>query len=213
MGLDMYLHARRNFAPDAPELGAVLSAANSSLDALMEMRAQYDADPMQFEGSLYLSAWSHNGNAESERCLAVLDAGGMRELFTAESPSAFLGWDGQTVYLQTTAIYWRKTNAVHAWFVERCQGGVDECQESDPIDFELLAELASNCKKAVEAHKAGDDDKAMELMAPRPGFFFGSTELDEWWEKDLLFTAEELEKVVTTAIRLGGIQFTYHSSW
>ena len=25
--------------------------------------------------------------------------------------------------------YWRKSNAIHKWFVDNCQGGVDDCRE------------------------------------------------------------------------------------
>ena len=36
--------------------------------------------------------------------------------------------------------YWRKANAIHGWFVKHCQGGVDECQETE-IERGQLKEL------------------------------------------------------------------------
>lgn len=36
--------------------------------------------------------------------------------------------------------YWRKANAIHNWFVENVQNGIDECQDSH-VSREKLAEL------------------------------------------------------------------------
>ena len=47
-----------------------------------------------------------------------------------------------TKYLSLTKEigYWRKANAVHSWFVENCQDGIDECQLSE-VSREDLEDL------------------------------------------------------------------------
>ena len=50
--------------------------------------------------------------------------------------------NGETV--ETEVAYWRKANAIHKWFVDNVQDGVDECQESD-IDIDTLKRLRDLC--------------------------------------------------------------------
>ena len=70
--------------------------------------------------------------------------------------------------------YWRKANAIHDWFVRECQGGVDECQPSY-VGREQLVELKEACEQVL-----ADRSKAKELLPTASGFFFGSTDYDEW---------------------------------
>jgi hypothetical protein len=50
--------------------------------------------------------------------------------------------NGESV--ETEVAYWRKANAIHNWFVENVQNGVDECQESD-ISIDTLKRLRDLC--------------------------------------------------------------------
>ena len=63
--------------------------------------------------------------------------------------------------------YWRKANAIHAWFVHHCQNDVDECQETH-VSREKLTELLEVCKEVLKKPKL-----AKELLPPQAGFFFG----------------------------------------
>ena len=39
--------------------------------------------------------------------------------------------DGKRVKtIEVEVGYWRKANAIHNWFVQKCQEGVDECQKT-----------------------------------------------------------------------------------
>lgn len=53
--------------------------------------------------------------------------------------------------------YWRKVNAVHAWFVQTVQGGVDECQVGSSLTRDQLMELRDRAKLVLaarpEAHR------------------------------------------------------------
>lgn len=44
--------------------------------------------------------------------------------------------------------YWRKANAIHAWFVRECQDGVDECQRTE-VELDKLRELRSICQQVL----------------------------------------------------------------
>jgi hypothetical protein len=104
------------------------------------------------------------------------------------------------------AAYWRKANAIHKWFVDNVQDGVDECQETF-VAREQLRKLIDTCKAVLM-----DPHKAQELLPTESGFFFGGTEYDEWYYRDLEYTVERLEKVLATPV-FEGCEFYYQSSW
>lgn len=209
MGLDMYLSARRTFHPTSAEADANLSLAGVKAPALASMSAK---DPMQYETSVYLPMWNHCRDETTAKARAVIDMAGLTSFVTEDSPSGDLGYIDGRLYVSAHCLYWRKVNAVHSWFVENCQDGIDECQETE-IHVEQLAALRSACLKAVAAYEAGDLDVAEDAMTPRGGFFFGSTNVDEYWASSLARTATGIERVVNLAIETGGVDFTYQSSW
>lgn len=204
MGLDMYLSAERQLGDE--QAAAVLAALGKRAEELA---------PDEWGSGFYLSAWSYNPDDEPERqtTLAALKAAGLDSMLTEDSPGGEAVWQDGKLTVSVTCIYWRKANAIHAWFVDHCQEGRDECQLSDPIPAEQLAHLRSMCADAIAAYDAGDIAKAGEIMAPQAGFFFGSTEVDEWWAADLRHTVEQIEAVVREAIEIGGVTFRYQSSW
>jgi len=83
--------------------------------------------------------------------------------------------------------YWRKANAIHNWFVENVQDGVDECQEVH-VPWEKLQELKALCRRVL-------DTKNPIGLEPTPGFFFGSTEVDEYYFQDIDDTLDILDKL------------------
>lgn len=107
-------------------------------------------------------------------------------------------------YIVERAIYWRKANAIHQWFVDNCQGGVDECQTVH-VYREKLEELLSLCKRVKE-----NPVLAGELLPTQDGFFFGSTEYGEWYWEDIDYTIKELTRVLKDK---RSSEFYYHSSW
>lgn len=208
MGLDMYLRAERRFPADSEAASAVLEVAGMSYAELVAATT----DTESWDERTYLSSWSHAPAEERARAQRIHELAGTWPLHTDDSGGGELsGVDGQVV-VQITAGYWRKANAVHDWFVRRCQDGVDDCGEY-PVEAEQLAELRSLCTKALERYEAGDLDGAGQLMTPTSGFFFGSTDIDDWWASDLRDTVATVERVVHLAIEAGGVSFSYHSSW
>lgn len=113
--------------------------------------------------------------------------------------------DGMRVQeITLDAMYWRKANAIHGWFVENCQDGDDDCREYY-VEREQLEELRDLCQALLN----GDEEAEGELE-PTEGFFFGSYEKDEWYYKDLQDTVDGLNKVLSLP---NSYQFYYRSSW
>lgn len=99
--------------------------------------------------------------------------------------------------------YWRKQNQIHAWFVKNVQDGVDNCEEFY-VSEEKLQELLEICETVLK-----DKTMAGELLPPQEGFFFGTTELDEWYFKGIEDTVEILKEALASP----NGDFYYHSSW
>ena len=104
-------------------------------------------------------------------------------------------------------MYWRKANAIHGWFVDNCQNGIDECQMSIVTRAQLI-ELKELCEKVVI-------NKTPELLEPREGFFFGSKTADDYYYSDLAETVRVLEEELQTKEPedYWGVDYYYQSSW
>ncbi len=109
---------------------------------------------------------------------------------------------GATV--EVTCAYWRKANQVHAWFVKNVQGGNDNCGEYY-VSQDKLKELRDLCQKAL-------DNRDPNLLPPQDGFFFGGTDIDEWYWQDLKNTIAQLDRVFALP-QLSDLSFSYNSSW
>ena len=118
-------------------------------------------------------------------------------------------------------MYWRKANQIHNWFVQNCQGGVDDCGRY-AITVNDLMKLKELCEKILtmtENHKemrytsydATEKEEvdvrcltsegvefAMEHLPSRSGFFFGSTEYDDWYVLELKNTVEQINDTLDT---------------
>lgn len=95
--------------------------------------------------------------------------------------------------------YWRKANQIHSWFVENCQGGVDDCNRAE-VPYAKLQELRTLCLKVLET-------KDPTPLPPQAGFFFGSTEIDDGYWQDLVDTVKIID-----ALEPDG-DYYYQSSW
>ena len=102
--------------------------------------------------------------------------------------------------------YWRKANAIHKYFVDKCADGKDDCEEVY-VYRENFEELMSICNQLLESR---DTELAMKLLPTRSGFFFGGVEYDEWYFKDLEHTRDILEKVLADK---HDFDYIYRASW
>jgi len=104
------------------------------------------------------------------------------------------------VEIKLPIAYWRKANAIHNWFVQNYADGVDDCKPI-MVTMEDLVKLRQICKEILEDHS-----KAKKLLPTQGGFFFGSTDYDEWYYKDLEYTVDALKN-------LDKGDYEYKASW
>jgi hypothetical protein len=130
--------------------------------------------------------------------------------------------------------YWRKANAVHKWFVDNVQDGEDNCESYDVSHIQLRGLYNIVCKildnsewvtgeivdyieyssgtetrHTVPGKVIKDPTIANNLLPTQSGFFFGTTEYDEYYYNDLVDTKDILEAALLTP----NAEFTYKSSW
>lgn len=192
MGLDQYLYAEVK-APVGSELFKAIEGA------LSPKQIEY----LEADRELYVGGWTWAGKEETDLYEVLVSTAGFTpnpdsphfELFPAE--------DGG-FRVRGVVYYWRKTNSVHNFFVNNAQGGKDECQYTE-VPAGLLEDLIARAAAITEDHSLTD------LLESRGGFFFGSTDYDEWYFEDMEKTARDLPVWIDKAPE--GATFGYQSSW
>lgn len=104
------------------------------------------------------------------------------------------------------AAYWRKANAIHQWFVANVQDGKDDCSEYF-VSREQLESLLELCERII-----ADPKLAKEQLPTTSGFFFGSTEYDEYYLQDIEYTATRLKRILAEEA-FAKADFYYQASW
>lgn len=118
----------------------------------------------------------------------------------------FNTWPKQAWYYLPTVWeigYWRKANQIHNWFVENCNAGADD-QQTYLVHPELLMDLKDRCEQVLATPAL-----AAKLLPTVSGFFFGSTDYDEWYVQDLQDTLEIIARVDDWR----GHDILYGASW
>ena len=123
--------------------------------------------------------------------------------------------------------YWRKANAIHAWFERKFadDGELENCRDYY-VNKEDLIELRNTCQTILDkaivtigqvkngerynkdtnnwepTYEVGEvidnPDLAKELLPTQSGFFFGPTGYDKWYIEDLKSTIKQIDKVLET---------------
>jgi hypothetical protein len=161
---------------------------------------------------MYLSARKHINKIDWSK----LD----RDLDTKYSAATYPEWnnvveaagvdtlvDVESIYgvdVSVNVAYWRKCNQIHGWFVNNIQRGNDDCGEYY-VSHNKLRELVRVCTLAIT-------NKDPNLLPPQEGFFFGGTDIDEWYWKDLMDTINQLQPLIDRP-DFESLSFYYQSSW
>lgn len=107
-----------------------------------------------------------------------------------------------------TIAYWRKANAIHKWFIDKCGGGEDDCRRMY-VGRESLQELLELCENVL-AKK--EEEFSQENLPTQEGFFFGETEYGEYYYEYLEYTIERL-RIIINDKTLTQCDFFYEASW
>jgi hypothetical protein len=151
---------------------------------------------MYLEARIYVSGYSWDAAEKQDRVDTIFSALDFsRSDF--ERPSL-------TVALPVG--YWRKANQIHNWIVKNVQDDVDNCGEYY-FSEEKRQELKEACEKVIE-----DVSLASELLPTSSGFFFGSTDYDEYYLEELQATVDILNRCQKDS-KLAEASFYYSSSW
>ena len=150
---------------------------------------------MYLSKKTYVKNWNHMSEDEKHKV-------------TIEGKSAKEIKPERVTYIEEEVAYWRKANQIHNWFVENVQNGEDDCR-SYYVEASQLEDLVNRCKEVLE-----DNSKAEELLPSIGGFFFGGTEYDEWYFKDLENTVELVGGILEEMKENDAYyEFYYESSW
>ena len=147
----------------------------------------------------YVQNWEHQ-RPEERHEITIKLGGVLREDIRPD----------KIAYIVEQAGYWRKFNALHGWIVENCAGGIDECQEIE-LREEDLRELYEALEKVRDLVKANNTEKVQEILPPTSGFFFGSTDINEYYQQEVERTIQVIEQAL---ICVGSdVSYYYQASW
>lgn len=134
--------------------------------------------------------------------------------------------------------YLRKANQIHAWMVDNVQDGEDDCGYYE-VSREKVEELHEVCAKIIGASKLirssmivngrtlenrkwkpnyvdgytiANPEVAQKSLPTQGGFFFGSTEYDQYYYVDVLHTLKFLTDILMDT-NFETEKIIYTSSW
>lgn len=193
MGLDMYLTARKS-------MNRKLKVDRSYIEYFETL----NEPGVVSDYGLYISEYSDNTKqiAKTLEEMPKLrgQTGRINNIRLIESIQ------GSEWIVETEAGYWRKANQIHNWFVRECQDNIDGCQNT-VLNQAMLAKLYN-----LITDIGKDKTLAMQLLPSQSGFFFGSTEYDNWYFDDLKYTKQLLKKLLRKDSSANW-QFSYQASW
>jgi hypothetical protein len=221
MGLDMYLEKAKRIGNVTP---GQLLRVNEYFSYLNRSEDFKDSTMKEWCGI-------HESEVNMERVKA----------YESEYIHRYASWDNEKKYgwktIFETIADWRKANHIHKWFVDNVQNGVDDCGTYE-VTKEQLEELLDICKKVingsnlvkgkivngqtfengkwvddyVDGEYIEDSSVAEKLLPTTSGFFFGGTQYDQWYIRDVEYTIEVIENTLNTTNFEHEIVM-YSSSW
>jgi hypothetical protein len=178
---------------------------------------------MYLSKKTYVQQWSHQ-TPEEKFEVSVMKGGKPYEGIQSNRIS----------YVTESLMYWRKANQIHGWFTSNTAEVTEEVLYR--VTLEDLKNLLDTCKQVlgimdksnkkmvqvVSGWSGGErtysdvetfdcEDEIMELLPPTQGFFYGSSEIDEWYKQSIEETVEFLEKEIPKSDEYD--EFEYYASW
>jgi hypothetical protein len=112
--------------------------------------------------------------------------------------------DSNNMFLTLEVMYWRKANQIHQWFVDNVQDGNDDCGEYY-VSRDDIEKLISACNTAWIKRDSN-------ILPTKSGFFFGSTEVDDWYWDEIQSTSKRLQSILDDPA-ISTWSLYYRSSW
>lgn len=103
--------------------------------------------------------------------------------------------------------YWRKANQIRAFFASYSPELVDENIEMLLVTEEMLLELKENILCCL-AEK--NEEVSEKLLPTQSGFFFGSTEYDEWYYQNLQLSLPIIDRAL---FALKNNKIVFYNEW
>ena len=147
---------------------------------------------MYLRRKIYVKNWEHT--AHKDRFKITIEKGGV--------PYTGINMENVTNIVEEVG-HWRKFNALHHWIVENIQNGEDNCREYH-FDNEALIELSHVLQQLKD-----NPELAFRIFPTSEGFFFGSTEYDEYYWENVEYTIELINNLLEA--KTGDIY--YQASW
>ncbi len=106
-------------------------------------------------------------------------------------------------------VYWRKANEIQAWFDRLCEEKherpMENCEDFN-VTIDDLHRLLDDLRKVDADHSLAD-----KILPTTSGFFFGSTEYDEYYFDNIKQTIKDIEGVIEE--HDDGREYVYHPWW
>lgn len=170
---------------------------------------------MYLSARKYISGWESSYARNEEAAKA-----GRKEVELFDSVIGAIGLERDDISVEMPAMnisievaYWRKANAIHNWFIENvAYENIDNC-EPMRVEREQLSDLVEVLGEIVALGDAPDRmEKANEILPTEGGFFFGSTEYDEYYWESILWSYKKLKGIIDNP-KFDGFDFQYQASW
>ena len=146
--------------------------------------------------------------------------------------------------IQVEVMSWRKANAIHNWFINNCTNGVEWCYPTQVFIGQLvelrdickevldhselvpakiidsytyqLSPSGVPVEKAnmVDGYVILDPTFARKHLPTVDGFFFGSTDYDQYYYENIVYTYEGLNAILSVdPVELRNWEFLYEAIW
>lgn len=140
-------------------------------------------------------------------------------------------------YITEQVMKWRKANHIHGWFIRNCADG-DESRTRMYVSSGKISALLAACNEVIagselvsgkvsngtvydkenpkgkmqfeEGKIIKDTTVADRVLPTQSGFFFGSTEYNEWYLKDVIATRDRLNELRAEDV---DADYEYRASW
>jgi len=200
MGLDIFLRKGKRNVVDSNDINEIYDAfsnvkAEEYIGALKKWQEKKFRKPERAIDELYrtikkydgfpigVEEWDKDNNKYVCKLKTIEDANNYANKIVSAKPSEIC---------TETDLYYRKVNFLYAFFPPT----EEEMAIIEKADAERLVEA---CNKVIKAYNNGNADwesVAEEELPTQSGFFFGSTDYDDWYISDVKQVRREFAKLI-----------------